>query len=78
MLRDGAIATAEVDLGLARRMHQRHVHLGALVTLRSHGALDNRVAAVVAVLGPQAVVDTFPARRPETRGGVSPYPLPVR
>ena len=50
---------AEVDLGLARRMHQRHVHLGMLIPPGQHGVLDDRVAAVVAVLGPQTVEDAF-------------------
>jgi len=53
------VGVTEVDLSLARRVYQRHEHLGVLVPPGPHGVLDDRVAAVVVVYGTQSVEDAF-------------------
>jgi hypothetical protein len=52
---------AEVDLGVPRRMMQRHEHLAPAVTLLAHVVLHDRVVAGIAVLGAQSLED--PLRR---------------
>ena len=43
---------AEVGLGVARPVHERHEHLLPAQPLRAHGVLDDRVAAPERVLRP--------------------------
>jgi len=50
---DERIRLAEVRLGMARRMHQRHKHLPSPTSILTHVVLHNRVAAVKPVLVPQ-------------------------
>ena len=55
----GLMPIAEVDLGFARPMDQRHEYLGVPVPPGPHGILDDGVAARVAVLSLQAVEDAL-------------------
>ena len=53
------VGIAEIDLGLAGPVAQGHERLGVLAAPGPHGVLDDGVAAVVVVLGLQAVEDAF-------------------
>ena len=50
---------AEVGLGMAGRVGQRHEHLLRLGTMLAHIVLHARIAAGIAVLGAQALEDAL-------------------